>query len=217
MWPAVPGCEQATPAPTEGSGGGPPSPGILATRIAGRLVVPSGRDARRSRANVRHPPPRSSPRRSHSSLTACPGPRCAGHGRWRGGDAPSARAASLASSAALPVPARELPWPRPATPTLIPTRCSLSVSGIAGQGKLAGSSLVAGRGGPSWGQGGAARASRDDDLDAGESHYRLKQRRGSLGHRCCITSHPGWAEMDSRERGVRASSRISVLGPGPAT
>ena len=25
-----------------------------------------------------------------------------GHGRWRGGDAPSARAASLASSAALP-------------------------------------------------------------------------------------------------------------------
>jgi hypothetical protein len=30
------------------------------------------------------PPPRSSPRHSHSPLTACPGPRCAGHGRWRG-------------------------------------------------------------------------------------------------------------------------------------
>jgi hypothetical protein len=41
----------------------------------------------------------------HSPLTACPGPRLAGHGRWRGRDAPSARAASLASSAALPVPA----------------------------------------------------------------------------------------------------------------
>jgi hypothetical protein len=46
------------------------------------------------------------PRRTHSPLTACPGPRRAGHGWWRGGDAPSARAASLASSAALAVPAR---------------------------------------------------------------------------------------------------------------
>ena len=47
------------------------------------------------------PPPRRPARRSHSSLTACPGPRLAGHGRWRVRDAPSARAASLASSAAL--------------------------------------------------------------------------------------------------------------------
>jgi hypothetical protein len=30
-------------------------PGMLATRLAGRLVVLSGRDARPSRANVRHP------------------------------------------------------------------------------------------------------------------------------------------------------------------
>jgi hypothetical protein len=45
----------------------------------------------------------------------------AGHSRWRGGDAPSACAASLASSAALPVPARVPPWPRPATPTRNPT------------------------------------------------------------------------------------------------
>jgi hypothetical protein len=36
----------------------------------------------------------------------CRRPPGAGHGRWREGDAPSARAASLASSAALPVPAR---------------------------------------------------------------------------------------------------------------
>jgi hypothetical protein len=57
--------------------------------------------------------PRSSPRRSPSPVTACPGPRCAGHGRWRGGDAPSGHAASLASSAALPVPAAGQPWPRP--------------------------------------------------------------------------------------------------------
>jgi hypothetical protein len=67
---------------------------------------------------------RNSSRRTHSSLTACPGPRLAGHGRWQGGDAPSARAASLASSAAPadlgPVPS----WPRPSTPTLIPTRIS---------------------------------------------------------------------------------------------
>ena len=40
----------------------------------------------------------------HSPLTACLGPRRAGHGRWRVRDAPSARAASLASSAALPGP-----------------------------------------------------------------------------------------------------------------
>ena len=38
-----------------------------------------------------------------SRLTGTPAtPPAAGHGRWQGGDAPSARAASLASSAALP-------------------------------------------------------------------------------------------------------------------
>jgi hypothetical protein len=76
---------------------------------------------------------------------------------------------------------------------------------------VAGSSLVAGRGGPSWGQGGAARASRDDDLDAGEGCRRLKQRRGSLGHRCGITAHPVWAEVDGRSvaRGRPALSRCS--------
>jgi hypothetical protein len=30
-------------------------PGLLATRLAGRVVVPAGRDAWPSRANVRHP------------------------------------------------------------------------------------------------------------------------------------------------------------------
>jgi hypothetical protein len=79
------------------------SPGLLATRLAGRPAVLAGRAARRSRANVRHPAAAHAPRRAHSSLTAWLGPCRAGHGPWRGGDAPSARAASLASSAALPV------------------------------------------------------------------------------------------------------------------
>jgi hypothetical protein len=57
----------------------------LATRIARGAVVPAGRAARQSRVNVRHPA---------ASATVS----------GRGGDAPSARAASLASSAALPVP-----------------------------------------------------------------------------------------------------------------
>jgi hypothetical protein len=67
--------------------------------------VPTGRAAWPSRTNVRHP--------AAQVLTAqpfvldgLPGPGRAGHGRWQGVDAPSARAASLASSAALPVPAR---------------------------------------------------------------------------------------------------------------
>jgi hypothetical protein len=50
------------------------------------------------------PPPRRSTRRSHSRLTARPAATPAGHWRWSGGDAPSARAAALASSAALPRP-----------------------------------------------------------------------------------------------------------------
>ena len=62
---------------------------------------------------------------------------------------------------------------------IVAALCSLSVSGLFVNGSqlvVAGSSLVAGRGGPSWGQGGAARASRDDDLDAAEGCRRLKQR-----------------------------------------
>jgi hypothetical protein len=81
-------------------------PGLASPCLARAQVVLTERAARPSRANVRHPPPRSLARRAHSPLTACPGPRRAGHSSWRGGDAPSARAASLASSAALPVPAR---------------------------------------------------------------------------------------------------------------
>jgi hypothetical protein len=74
------------------------------------------------------PPPRRSPGRAHSCLTACPGPRVAGHGRWQGGNAPSARAASLASSAAHPPTGRPRSSGQPRglaplreSPTLIPT------------------------------------------------------------------------------------------------
>jgi hypothetical protein len=90
------------PPSVEGGPGGVPPPGLLATRSpegswCWRGAMPGGQ-GRMSGT----PLPRRCPRRSHSSLTACPGPRRAGHGRWRGGDAPSARAASLASFAALP-------------------------------------------------------------------------------------------------------------------
>ena len=81
-----------------------------------------GRAARRSRANVRHPRPRRLGRRAHSPLTACPRPRLAGHGRWRGGDAPSALAASLASSAALLGPAQAALGQGRLGPTSFPTR-----------------------------------------------------------------------------------------------
>jgi hypothetical protein len=61
-----------------------------------------GSDARRSSANVRHPAAAQVQRHSHSCLTACPAPRRPDTRRGGWWDAPSARAASLASSAALP-------------------------------------------------------------------------------------------------------------------
>ena len=77
------------------------------------------------------PPPRRPARRSHSSLTACPGPRLAGHGRWRVRDAPSARAASLASSAAPPgdgAMGLTRSDSRAAPPTAFPTSTPTSLS-----------------------------------------------------------------------------------------
>jgi hypothetical protein len=67
------------------------------------------------------PPPRRSPRRSHSPLTACSGPRRAGHGRWRGrGRAFGACCfAGKLRSPAGPGPAP--PWPRRLDPTSFPT------------------------------------------------------------------------------------------------
>jgi len=88
-----------------GSGGRKlPPPGLAAALLARGGVVQLGRGARRSSANVRHPAAAQVPRRSHSRLTARSATPPAGHGRWWVVDAPSARAASLASSAALPHP-----------------------------------------------------------------------------------------------------------------
>jgi hypothetical protein len=108
--------------PEGGPGGGPLPPaywpsGSRQSRWCCRGELPGGQ-GRMSGT----PPPRSSPRRSHSPLTACSGttprrPRSVA----RGGDAPSARAASLASFAALAVPGPAPPWPRPWTPTLVGT------------------------------------------------------------------------------------------------
>ena len=64
-------------------------------------MVPAGHDTRLSGANVRYPAAAQVEAGMPFDLDGLPGPRPAGHGRWRGGDAPSARAASLASSAAL--------------------------------------------------------------------------------------------------------------------
>jgi hypothetical protein len=105
------------------------SPGLLATRLAGRLVVPVGRDARRSGANVRYPAAAQVEARMPFALDGLPGPRPAGHGRWQGEDAPSARAVSLASSAALLNAPGDSAYParwRVAAPTSFSTSFSTS-------------------------------------------------------------------------------------------
>jgi hypothetical protein len=104
-----------------GPGEGAPSPGVLAIRIARGAVVPAGRVARPSRANVRRPPQRSPRRVSPFALDGLPGTTPCRPRSVAVRDAPSARAASLASSAALPVLARLPPWPRRLTPTSFPT------------------------------------------------------------------------------------------------
>ena len=52
----------------------------------------------------------------------------------------------------------------------------------------------------------------EDDLDAGEGRRGMKQRRGELG-----SPQRHHLTRGGLERGARASSLISVLGPGPAT
>ena len=106
--------------PGWGSGGGPPPPacwppgspearwcrwgGMPRSQARWDGRAPRLLDQRRRR---RHHPAGEFGRLPRSRLTGTTGqPPAAGHGRWRVRDAPSARAASLASSAALPVPAR---------------------------------------------------------------------------------------------------------------
>ena len=127
-----------------GPGEGAPSPDVLATKIAGRPVVVAGVMPGRQGRMSDTPPPRSPPRWSHSSLTGCPGPRRAGHGRWRGGDAPSARAASLASSAALPAHrAAASPGPTPGRrPYGNPYGIPCATDGVPHPSRVAASALV---------------------------------------------------------------------------
>ena len=90
-------------------------PGMLATRLAGRLVVLAGRDARPSRTNVRHPAAAQLQAAYPFVLDGLPGTP-ARRPLWvAGGDAPSARAASLASSAAPAGPGPVPPWPSPSS------------------------------------------------------------------------------------------------------
>jgi hypothetical protein len=69
-----------------------------------------------------------------SRLTGTPASRQPpGHARWPGGDAPSARAASLASSAALPHPSDDSltrPSPGAATRTRVPTLVPTHAGGV---------------------------------------------------------------------------------------
>jgi hypothetical protein len=115
------------PRPGRGSGGGPPSPGILAPWLARAAVVqvrhaapessamgrPGSSAAESSCRRRRHHPAVEFGRLPRSRLTGTPARRRpAGHRGWRVRDAPSARAASLASSAAL-LTHRATPLPGP--------------------------------------------------------------------------------------------------------
>ena len=105
-------------------------PGVLATRLVRGAVVQLRHHCPRVKRDgtaglvgcwIRRPPkaaPLSRRVRPPASIALDRDhgqPPAAGHGRWPGEDAPSARAASLASSAALPVLTPEPPWARPST------------------------------------------------------------------------------------------------------
>jgi hypothetical protein len=81
-------------------------PGMLATRLSAGSVVPAGRAARRSRATVRHPATAQLLTVQPFALDGLPGTTPRRLRSVAGRDAPSARAASLVSSAALAVSAR---------------------------------------------------------------------------------------------------------------
>jgi hypothetical protein len=71
----------------EGGAGGRtlPPPGVLATWLAPRLVVQTGRDARRSSANVRLPATAQVEAVQPFALDGLPGTTPAGHPSWSGG------------------------------------------------------------------------------------------------------------------------------------
>jgi hypothetical protein len=95
-------CAPTARRPLEGVPGGGPSPRRTGHRDRPGLVVQLGQDARRSSANVRHPATAQVRTVQPFALDGPPGTTPASHSPWWVVDAPSARAASLASSAALP-------------------------------------------------------------------------------------------------------------------
>jgi hypothetical protein len=162
-------------------GGGSPPPGVLAHRIAGRLVVPTGRAARRSRANVQHPAAAQLPMAQPFALDGLPGTTPRRPRSVAGEDAPSARAASLASSAALSF-RPGCPWPDALTPTSFPTSTPTSFPTRRGGVPLASlAERISAGHCPSWGQsaaktaadwppyGGVVRTGRVDALRAIDS------------------------------------------------
>jgi hypothetical protein len=101
------------------------------------------------------PPRRRSKRWSHSCLTACPAPRPPATRRGWVVDAPSARAASLASSAALPRPLGRRPHPAPlgggnpyvngyVNPYVIPYALGVRTPGVGARGCLCSSDALRG-------------------------------------------------------------------------
>jgi hypothetical protein len=97
--------------------------GVLATWLARGAVVLAGRDARRSRANVRHPAAAQAPTAQPFVLDGLPGTRpcrprsVAGRGRTFGA---CCFAGNLRGPGG-PGPAQVPPWPRRSTPTLVGT------------------------------------------------------------------------------------------------
>jgi hypothetical protein len=95
-------------------------PGMLATRIARGAVVPAGRAARRSRANVRHPAVAQARTVRPFVLDRLPGPPAcrprsvAGRGRAFGACCFAGKLRSPAGPGPAP------PWPRRLTPTSFP-------------------------------------------------------------------------------------------------
>src|SRR5918999_1643079 len=158
-------------------------PGLLAPRIARGGVVQLGRDARPSRANVRHPAVAQAPTAQPFALDGLPGitvrrlRSVAGRGRAFGA---CCFAGKLRSPAG---PAREPPWPRPSD-TYASEYASPYASPYAGHPRTpspSGSRITAGHA-PSWGQS-AAKTAADWPPSGGVERPGRKVRFARLIHR----------------------------------
>ena len=144
------------PPSEEGVRGEAPPPGLLATRLAGRLVVPAGRDARPSRANVRHPAAAQLPTAQPFVLDGLPGttprrPRSvAGRGRAFGACCFAGKLRSPASAGTrLPAWPGGDPYVIPyVNPYVIPYALGVRTPGFAGRAHQSGSVPLRGAGQP---------------------------------------------------------------------